>query len=243
MADLKVYYCSDTHHDYHEKNNLLELTGDKTAVLVVAGDVNSKGRMVRDLEEVADRWRAVIAVPGNHDWWGLAVHERHKFKSDLDNVHVLLEDTVVIDDVTFIGTTLWHEINDWFEGDRWKRLINDGRKIRGANWTRLYGEDIHIMHKKCVRFIEKSTEIKGKKVLITHHAMSDKSVAHNYRGASTNTFYYTELEHLLEHFDFHIHGHVHQEFDYFVGNCNVLCNPYAYDRSENPDYGIRIFDI
>ncbi|AFN37283.1 3',5'-cyclic adenosine monophosphate phosphodiesterase [Vibrio phage VH1_2019] len=242
MANLKVYYCSDIHNDYHDENALERITGDKDAVLVVAGDINSKGRTVRDLEAVADRWRAVIAVPGNHDWWGLAIHERHKFETSVDNVHVLLEDTVQIDDVTFCGTTLWHEVNDWFEGQRWKENMNDRRKIRGPQWRPLYGEDVHALHCQSVKFIEKCREIEGKKVLITHHAPSLKSISSYYAYSSTNSFYCTDLEHLLEGFNFAIHGHVHQEFDYHVNGCNVLCNPRAYG-SENPDYGLRIFDI
>ncbi|AUR85809.1 calcineurin-like phosphoesterase superfamily domain protein [Vibrio phage 1.081.O._10N.286.52.C2] len=240
---LNVYYCSDIHNDYHARNALLDLTGDVDAVLVVAGDINSKGRTVRDLEEVADRWLAVIAVPGNHDWWGLALHERHKFKSELDNVHVLLEDWVVIKDVTFVGTTLWHEVEDWHAGMIWKESMNDQKKIRGHNWCRLQGHHIHSEHVRAVKFIEDAQRvINGKKILITHHAMCSKSIDERYVGQSSNRFYYTNLPHLLEGFDFHIHGHVHQEFDYEVYDCNVVCNPHAYG-SENDDYGIRILSI
>lgn len=243
MADLKVYYVSDIHNDYHEENALERITGDKTAVLIVAGDINSKGRTVRDLEAVADRWRAVIAVPGNHDWWGLALHERHKFDSAVDNVHVLLENTVQVDDVTFCGTTLWHAIPDWFAGNKWKECMNDRKKIRGRNYHRLYGEELHGIHLDCVKFITDCATIEGKKVLITHHAMSEQSVSTYYRGSSTNQFYFTPLEHLLEPFLFHVHGHIHQEKDYMIGACNVLCNPRAYTDDENPEYGVRIFDI
>ena len=247
MADLekklRVYYCSDIHNDYHDRNALLDIIGDEDAVLVVAGDINSNGRTVRDLEEVADRWKAVIAVPGNHDWWGLAIHERHKFKSEVANVHVLLEDFVVINDVTFVGTTLWHEINDWFEGQRWKHCMNDRKKIRGPQWRPLYGEDIHDAHMTAVKFIEDSKRVlSGKKVLITHHALSEKSISPYHAGASTNSFYFTERPDLLDGFDYHIHGHVHSEFDYIINGCNVVCNPHAYSH-ENPDYGLRIFDV
>ncbi len=242
MANLKVYYCSDVHNDYNRENALERITGDKDAVLVVAGDINSKGRTVRDLEAVADRWRAVIAVPGNHDWWGLALHETHKFKSDVENLHILMEDTVKIDDVTFCGTTLWHSIPDWFYAQDWKRLMNDPRKIRGPNYRRLYDDDINLMHHRSTQFIKECANIEGKKVLITHHAMSEKSVSTDYIGCSTNAFYYTALDDLLHPFKFHVHGHVHQEKDYMVGDCNVVCNPRAYG-SENSEYGIRIFDV
>jgi Icc-related predicted phosphoesterase len=238
-----VYYLSDIHNDYHGINALLDIVGDVNAVLVVAGDINSKGRTVADLEAIADRWKAVIAVPGNHDWWGLALHETHKFNSNVDNVHVLLEDYVTIDDVTFCGTTLWHDIRSPLDEMVWRDNMNDVRKIRGYNYNRLSSGHIKNCHINSIEFIDKCQKtISGKKVLITHHAMSSKSIDSQYEGVNTNMFYFTNLEHLLEGFSYHIHGHIHQECDYYVSGCNVICNPRAYG-SENSEYGTRIFDI
>lgn len=240
---MLVHYLSDVHNDYHDFNALTTWTGNKNDVLVIAGDINSKGRTVADVDEVADRWKAIIVVPGNHDWWGLAIHERHKFISEKPNVHFLLEDHVKIDDVVFCGTTLWHEVDGPLNEMDWKYCMMDAKKIRGPNWTHLQGWDIHNEHLKGIRFIEDCHRMfSGKKVLITHHALSNQSIDPKRAGQSSNKFYVTHRPDLLEGFVAHIHGHVHQEFDYVVNGCNVCCNPRAYG-SENPDFGIRILEI
>lgn len=241
---MRVYYCSDLHNDYNGANDLLNLKGDKNAVLVVAGDVNSGGRMVRDLEEVADRWLAIVAVPGNHDYWGLAIDRKDKLVSEKENVHILIDDYKVINGTLFAGTTLWHEVTAQ-TGHMWKSMMNDERRIRGYNYSRLKGWDIHNEHLNGLRFIEdikrvfKDSDIP--KILVTHHALSEQSIDERYQGHATNVFYVTHKPEMLDGFDYHIHGHVHQEFNYMENGCNVLCNPRAYSY-ENPEYGIRLFD-
>ena len=59
---MKIYYISDLHNDYNKHNKLLDFEGDLNGVLIVAGDINSKGRSIRDLEDVSDRWKAIVAV-------------------------------------------------------------------------------------------------------------------------------------------------------------------------------------
>lgn len=241
---MRIYYLSDIHNDYHASNHLLSLTGDKEAVLVVAGDINSKGRTVRDLEEVADRWKHIIALPGNHDWWGLALHETHKFETTADNVTILMDDWKIIDDVCFFGGTCWHPINNPLDEMSWRFAMNDAKKIRGPHWKRLSGFDIQNAHLDTLKFIEdvKRTFPDLKKVLVTHHALCSKSLDPRYQGEDSNRWYYSENPEILEGINVHIHGHIHQESDYEVYGCNVVCNPLAYSARENPDFGIRIID-
>ncbi|CAL9960804.1 metallo-phosphoesterase [Vibrio phage D479] len=241
---MRIYYLSDIHNDYHGGNYLTELTGDKSAVLVVAGDINSKGRTVRDLEEVADRWLHVIAVPGNHDWWRLAIHEVHKFETTKDNVHVLMDDWLVVEDVVFFGGTAWHSIVTPLDEMNWRYTMNDAKRIRGPQYRRLTGNDIQHAHLNTLKFIEdvKRTFPDLKKVLITHHALCSLSLDERYAGQDSNRWYYSENPELLEGIDVHIHGHIHQECDYEVYGCNVVCNPRAYSQRENPEFGIRIID-
>lgn len=247
---MEIIYTSDVHNDYHGNNGLIllgnEIPADLKArsVLVVAGDINSRGRTVADLEDVADDWLAVVAVPGNHDWWGLALHERHKFETTKANVHILLEDYVIINDVVFCGTTLWHQVPDQLTGRLWKDVMNDESRIRGNDYKRLQGWDIHVEHLKAVAFIEDCQRLfrNKTKVLITHHALNNNSLNPIYSGHNSNVFYSTHRPDLLDGFKYHIHGHIHCESDYMVGDCNVVCNPRSYSVRENSNYGLRILE-
>lgn len=240
---MKIKYISDIHNDYNRENHLLKYTGDADTVLVVAGDINSKGRSVSDLEAVADRWKAIVAVAGNHDWWGLSLDEKHKFDTDVDNLHILLNNYVKIDNVIFCGTTLWHEVGAdeyW-----WKQTMVDAKKIRGPNYSRLHGADIDIEHMNAVEFIKDCQSVFAgkKKVLVTHHALTGESVSERYRGSSSNKYYYTHHPELLEGFDYHIHGHMHSPSDYEVFGCNVLCNPLGHAGENKSFNGLKEIEL
>lgn len=245
---MKVYYASDLHNDFHGSNSLLDLTGDTDAVLVVAGDINHKGYSVRDLDEVADRWRYVIAVAGNHCWYKIALHEINKFTSTKDNVKFLFDDHIILDDVVFMGGTAWHYIKPNSEFI-WRESLNDSKNIRGVGYRRLYPNDINKLHQKTVEYIKKAkTEFDGyKKILITHHPLTPLSLDPKFSDDEdqTNQFYSSNLTELLDGFDVYIHGHVHLELQYKVYGCEVLCYPYGYGISENPEIGtlgVRLFD-
>lgn len=240
---MRVYYASDLHNDYHGRNSLLDITGDDKAVLVVAGDINSKGHTLADLEEVADRWLAIVAVLGNHDWWKLALHETHKFKSTKPNVHILMNESIEINGVLFVGTTLWHPVDDALAEYNWRLDMNDAKYIRGPNYAKLKGLDIHAEYLKGVKLIKKHQHDPVPiKILVTHHALCDLSVSERYTNHSSNRWYVTNKPDILEGYQYHIHGHIHSENNYDVYGCQVLSNPKGYSLNECPDYGIRLFD-
>ena len=239
---MRVYYLSDIHNDYHDSNHLLSMCGDVEAILVIAGDINSKGRTLRDVEVVADRWKEIIVVLGNHDWWGLALHEWHKFETTKENVHVLNNSTLAIGDTTFVGTTLWHPIVNHYDGMLWYESMNDRKKIRGKGYRKLKGVDIHALHVEAINFIKQSSAIECKKILITHHALSDKSLGMKFTGDKCNKFYSCNNPNLLKGFNAHIHGHIHNEADYYENGCNVVCNPKGYNERENPMFGLRMIE-
>ena len=234
----KVIYISDVHNEHWKCNKLLAVTPDKEAILVVAGDINWKGRSVKDLDEVADNFLAVVAVLGNHDWWKLALQDTSKHISCKPNVHILEDSSIVIENILFVGSTLWTDMSSPAAIRMWPGVMNDARYIRGTKYSKLRDWNLHLIHTNSVDYIgshENSVVEYKAKVLVTHHAMSHLSIAPQYMGSEYNVFYYTPLEYLLEGFDYHLHGHVHKEVRQEVYGCKILSNPLGYP-GENPDY-------
>lgn len=61
---------------------------------------------------------------------------------------------------------------------------------------------------------------------------------HRYEGSPHNGCFTTDLSSLLEGFsapDLWVHGAVHSNHDYVVGNSRVICNSRGY-FGENPEY-------
>ena len=95
---------------------------------------------------------------------------------------------------------------------------------------------------------EKLTELNGKPVIIvTHHAPSPHSISQQYEGDLLNAAFASNLnDFILAHPNIRLwcHGHMHQPFDYILGETRVVCEPFGY-YNENKyslpyKYGKRI---
>lgn len=238
---MKIFYTSDLHNDCHEfKNDLVFYGSHPDDILVVAGDVNTKGRSIADIEAVSKLWKYIIYVPGNHDWWGLSMTlDTHKQYSDKENVITLINESVVLDDILFVGTTLWAKILNPLHAYQFALMMNDNKRIRTRGYHRFTGVDCGCEYKKATDYIQqaitKYPNVKTK-ILVTHHAISRKSLNPIYAGELSNDFYASGDDYLLDGFDYHIHGHIHMVNDYMLNNTRVLANPNGYSRSEVPDY-------
>jgi Icc-related predicted phosphoesterase len=71
-------------------------------------------------------------------------------------------------------------------------------------------------------------------VVITHHAPSFMSISEQYRGPGDyhmNGGYASDLsEFILDHpqIKAFVHGHVHSQHSYDIGDTRILCNPRGY---------------
>ncbi|HEV3052863.1 MAG TPA: metallophosphoesterase family protein [Longimicrobium sp.] len=70
---MRIYAISDLHTDFRENRAALEraeLAGHRDDVLIVAGDIADSEAVLRDtLRWLAERFREVFFVPGNHELW------------------------------------------------------------------------------------------------------------------------------------------------------------------------------
>ena len=238
---VRVHYISDVHNDYNDCNILDELPGDSEGILVVAGDIHPKGKMVQDIEAVAHKWGDIIAVPGNHDWWGLAIHEYHKFISDVDNVHILMNSWTEIKGITFVGGTGWFNASSPLDWAYWSRF-SDSKRIRGPQGERFLLLDAAIEHRKFTELAIEMQYVEGPKVLISHHLMLDNSIDARFKGDPFNPFYVTHRPEVVQGYEHYIHGHTHHVQAYEFEGTKVHSNPWGYGE-EIPDRQMRYFEV
>jgi Icc-related predicted phosphoesterase len=136
------------------------------------------------------------------------------------------------------------------------KSMNDYRltkKGEGRSRDQLRPADTIAMHRATVRHIEETlaTPFDGETIVVTHHAPSYRSLrgwdpAYPQRFRNMDHCYASDLEYLM-HGDnapaLWVHGHVHANQDYVVGNTRICCNPRGYPLHalgmvgrENPDY-------
>lgn len=106
---VRVAAVGDLHYDGSKSGSLLEIFGaanQEADVLVLCGDLTTHGRaeqMSGFVEELAVVEIPIVAVLGNHDLES-GEGEECLAALRLRNVHVLDGDSVVIDEVGFVGT-------------------------------------------------------------------------------------------------------------------------------------------
>lgn len=244
---MKIQYVSDLHLDVSN----IDINCDKADVLVIAGDLCSSPSYTHDwiLENISNT-KPVIYVSGNHeyDYQDISIHDKTIKESlaDLPNVHYLNNESVVIDDVKFIGSTLWTGFDAFPEMGNISdikricaRSISDFSVISNAD-KKFSPDDAMKLYKDAKSFIfsELTNSFEGKKVVVTHFPPTLKSLHKMYRDNLINPYFITNCEDLVVKSDLWIHGHTHTSVNANVYGVKVLCNPRGYSKlynfSENP---------
>ena len=105
---MRIQVVSDLHLEFH---NDLPQVAEGADVLVCAGDLAPVGSgAVRYAAEAWTEARHVLYVPGNHEFYGADIdHARGQLAEECarHGITLLDPDAIVIDDVHFIGATLW----------------------------------------------------------------------------------------------------------------------------------------
>ena len=204
-------------------------------------------RWARFMEEECAKYREVVMVMGNHEHYGFQYQKTYAhIASQLpDNITLLENQTHTIDDVTFVGATLWTDMNkaDPLTMFHMKGAMNDYRQITQFNeaknvYHRLDPERTVADHYKSRDYIKHVIENNplNKYVVVTHHAPSKASIKPQYAGDTLmNGAYSSDLsDFILDHPQIKLwtHGHTHDIFDYMIGSTRVVCNPRGYQNYE-----------
>lgn len=255
MMRLRVF--SDLHldRDHHQGNPPWvppALDSDTDTVLVIPGDLWDGANSIPWLEMMSRRFRAVIFVPGNHDYFhsfmggpkDVASVMRDYFKGT--NVHVLTRGCVDIDGYRFIGATLWtdfyrqHPVT--MELSR-KVMWRDYAAIRYFATNGEYDGFLPIdwlgEHLGDLAFIQDQVSASPiPTVVVTHHAPSEQSCHERYRGDPSNAFFASRLDEYIygSGVSLWCHGHMHSRADYKIGSTRILCNPRGYVGLEDIEF-------
>jgi predicted phosphodiesterase len=247
-------------HDHPEPNN----TADQTAIAngTGLGRRQLTAQRFRDfLKRCSFQFPHVIYVAGNHEFyngkWTQSLTTLSNECAKFPNVYFLEAGSKKIDDVTFIGGTLWTDMNkhDPLTLHAVRDMMNDFRVIKKdlEGYTNLKPADTVVRHRHMLGFIKQVVAEKPdeKFVVVGHHSPSFQSVHEQYRGETLmNGAYHSDLsEFILDRPQIKLwtHGHTHHPFDYMIGETRVVCNPrgyesdgYSEDSGWNPNILIEV---
>jgi hypothetical protein len=264
----RIHPASDGHYDM--KGNNGETADVDCDAVVYAGDGMAPATLA--IPEIRRRFgdKQIIYVMGNHDFY--SDHRSPDTKTTwewqrdnapkiaaLHDVHLLdggySNGVVEIDGVRYCGGTAWTDFQSYPRGRymyadmmRMSRQMNDYRLIktgRGRSKDVFEPKDSIADHKRFISWLTKelAKPFDGETVLVTHHALSEKSLMAGVALRDLDWCYASNAEFLFHRYDAEtnpnvlpdhvppvlaIHGHVHSNHDYTVGETRVLCNPRGY---------------
>ncbi|HAA11074.1 MAG TPA: phosphoesterase [Cytophagales bacterium] len=232
---MKIQVLSDLHREF----GFQELSFDQADLIVLAGDVDLgvKGIqwMLDELPQIP-----IVYVLGNHEYYkGAYPKTLHRVKEAAKgtHIHVLEDQSVVIEDITFHGATLWTDFSLFGDpkvyGQLCQNMMNDYKYIRrDPSYSKLRSIDTYVIHQASRRWLEESLRSSGteKNVVVTHHAPSIKSVPDRFLNDNVSAAYASNLEDFILDLQptYWIHGHTHYCFRYAIGETEVICNPHGY---------------
>jgi Icc-related predicted phosphoesterase len=230
---MKIHVLSDLHTEF-AKFIPPETNAD---VVILAGDI---GVGSGGMEWAASQFQTkpVIYIPGNHEYYHHNIDSIDTFRTAApDNIDVLNDDTLVLDDVRFLGSTLWTDFRFNGDGEAWfarnhaKLWMEDFSSIRNG-FRSFTPEDSVYLHRRSVAWLvdELEKDFDGSTVVVTHHLPAAKSVDKRYANDPLNPAFASRLEGIIEKYqpEVWIHGHTHVSCDYEIFGTRVVCNPRGY---------------
>jgi Icc-related predicted phosphoesterase len=248
---MKLQIFSDLHVEFEQ---FIPPATDAD-VIVLAGDIHVGIKGLNwARENFADK--PVIYVLGNHEYYNQA-YPRHVEKLKLlakhTNIRILENDIFIINDIVILGCTLWTDFelfgNGKIAGSYATQTMNDYNKIRvSPNYRKLRSLDTAAIHRKSLRWMKGELENypDRKMIVVTHHAPSQRSLPEFDKNNIISAAYASHLDDLIArtNVELWVHGHIHQQQDYQIGNTRVVCNPRGYPEEPNegfiPDFVVSI---
>lgn len=266
---MNIQLLSDLHLEAHP--HFLPEPAPGADVLVLAGDVGSyqEGSQLADQDFGLARFSPlplgagwptpVLFVPGNHEYDAQDFDEAHaRLRSTCDRLGIawLERETLVMQDVRFVGTTLWSDFDALADhegsADLGRRLKLREKAFRAANFylrktggTRngepFLAEAMRDQALLCQQWLAQALAVPfaGPTVAVTHFAPSLLSADPRYGLVPGTAGFCNALDGLLPRASLWLHGHLHAPSDYTVRGesgdgspwqCRVVANPLGYAR-------------
>lgn len=244
--------CSDLHAEqfYGKDVSLLaeELipthAQDADSILVLAGDISSKGdQLLQLIGTWRPRFKHIVYVCGNHEWY------RHDMKmhgelldaafSTMDGVSASTTQVrcTVVDGVRFIYGTFWSD-----GGETAYDAMNVSRGLWDFKIIQFGGEPFSVadmveIHQKMKSDVASFLSVKSDlpTVVVSHHMPSHR-LCHPRFGNEINGGFASHSDSLLigeNAPDVWIHGHTHDTIDMMLHDTRIVCNPRGYAREVN----------
>jgi hypothetical protein len=202
------------------------------------------------------KYENVLHISGNHEFYHGVIEDvpdilRNWFAANAPNTRHLSNESIVIDGVLYIATTLWatygyNSPNEYFIqrgmndcrliATRRPRIERDGSLGKYQQATRtMYPYDFNALHEEALDFLkqalETASDLSDKKcVVLSHHTPSYQSGTRGFN-SDLDAAYCSKLDEFIldrPQIEYWLHGHTHIPVNYSIGTTKVISNPRGY---------------
>lgn len=231
---MKLRILSNLHFEFHRDQGrgfVNALHVDPEEILILAGDLATPKLLPDALHLLCQRFRQVVFVAGNHEYYGRSPDEVHDFLNNSvaqhANLHWLESSSITIEGQRFIGATLWFGEEAGQMPGRY--FLNDFNIIDDFEpW-------VYEQNARAVAYLTRN--VQPTDVVVTHHLPAQACVAPKWQGSPLNPFFVHDMEPLIRARQpkLWVHGHTHTAGDVQVGQTRIITNPFGYLGSEARD--------
>lgn len=230
MAKFEI--VSDLHLDHFQGSGdkgleFLEnlFRNPQAPTLLIAGDIGFQNDFYSSyfFTLVKRKYKKVICVLGNHDYWKLSLDAPKVWKERYQrgNIFILEKESLRVEKVNIFGTTLWSKL-DPLNIPAIRSMVKDFKYIKEfsdyQNYCKAYEESLGALKDFC----------KTPCLILTHH--SPIFVDNRYKNSILESAFCNTLENFI--FDSNIKawvfGHVHKKVDTYLGNTRLVNNSFGY---------------
>lgn len=259
---MRIQYASDLHLEFFDKTPFPPILKPVAPVLVLAGDVGRPDmRSYRDFMHYCSRnWDAVFVVAGNHELYNgkkrmhtalQRINLCNTICGEWSNVHFMNRRRIDYDGVTFLGATLWTDMDGFDNNAELLRGYNDFNQICVPEQS-LPGpirpielDDIKRWHHLDRRWLDAELkDVTGPTVVVTHHLPSTEMISPRFASSPYNgAFAATDCEDLIRRpICAWIAGHTHVGMTVPLAEGIMgLTNPKGYPGERDTGYYREMF--
>jgi Icc-related predicted phosphoesterase len=252
---MKLRIYSDIHQNhiiYHFDRNPdylwypTEMEDDHETTLAILGDIWESDKFLKFagvswLKNLASRFKYILIVLGNHDYYGASIgpleDKINRFIQDegLINCHLLNDRVVELDGIPFFGSCFWTSIdfkNQHVVHDpETEKMTSRFRSIRvGKSYQRFTIDRWIEQHIKAKTELKRALEQHDDLVVLTHMAPSRRSLSPDEKDSILSPFYFEDMTEILKTSSIRMwaHGHTHYAVYYEEHGIPIYSNPVGY---------------
>ena len=182
-------------------------------------------------QTLKDFKKPVIYVPGNHEFHGMRLSDGNQEYKNLFSTNVLFlnNESVEIDSVKFVCSTMWYEPTPYKSSSDFR--VDNFRK------------DFAKVSASCKDYLEK--EVSENSVVVTHMLPSHDCIHPMWQKAESNVVFVRDMKQLILDRKPHtwVYGHTHDPVsDFSCGTTKIVCNSRG-NEDQNSSWRMKSFNI